>query len=150
VLPFIVNNATAFVQNVVLYPLGLSGVRSPAASPMPGHLLVNRFPELHRVLPLVFFLVGGAVLLRYLIRRPPQSTAQVCSLAGWVMTVAILLAPATRVGYLLYPINFFVWAALFRATDRRAATELTQEDLAALTASRETGQVVGTGASAHR
>ncbi len=30
-------------------------------------------------------------------------------LTGWVMTVAILLAPATRVGYLLYPANLFVW-----------------------------------------
>ena len=37
------------------------------------------------------------------------------------MAVIILLAPATRIGYLLYPINFFVWAYLFRG--RRAPTE---------------------------
>jgi hypothetical protein len=29
------------------------------------------------------------------------------------MAVITLLAPATRIGYLLYPINFFVWAYLF-------------------------------------
>jgi Glycosyltransferase family 87 len=122
-LPFLVNNATAFVQNVILYPLGLSGVPSPAASPMPGHLLVNDFPQLHKVLPLLLVVVGGAVLVPYLIRRPPTSAAAVCSLAGWVMTIAILLAPATRVGYLLYPINFFVWASVFRGADAMALRE---------------------------
>ena len=33
------------------------------------------------------------------------------------MTVAILLAPATRVGYLLYPVDLFVWAWLLRSED---------------------------------
>ena len=36
---------------------------------------------------------------------------------GWVMLVAILLAPATRVGYLLYPINLFLWAWMFRRSE---------------------------------
>ena len=52
----------------------------------------------------------------YLYRRPPQTAAQVCNVGGVVMAVIILLAPATRIGYLLYPINFFVWAYLFRRT----------------------------------
>ena len=39
------------------------------------------------------------------------------SLAGWVMLVAIVFAPATRIGYLLYPINFFVWAHMLRGAD---------------------------------
>ena len=33
------------------------------------------------------------------------------------MLIAILLAPATRVGYLLYPINLFVWAWMLRQSD---------------------------------
>ena len=33
------------------------------------------------------------------------------------MLIAILLAPATRVGYLLYPINLFVWAWMLRQAD---------------------------------
>ncbi len=36
----------AFFDNVVLFPLGLSGVKSPAASPLPGHLIVERVPVL--------------------------------------------------------------------------------------------------------
>jgi hypothetical protein len=57
-------------------------------------------------------LVGGAVLALYLYRRPPQTATQVCNVGGVVMAVITLLAPATRIGYLLYPINFFVWAYL--------------------------------------
>ena len=40
------------------------------------------------------------------------------------MAVITLLAPATRIGYLLYPINFFVWAAMFRAEDQARTLEV--------------------------
>ena len=43
--------------------------------------------------------------------------AAVASLTGWVMLLAILVAPATRVGYLLYPINLFLWAWMFRRSE---------------------------------
>ena len=52
VVPFALRGPWAFFDNVVLFPLGLSGVSSPAASPLPGHLLVTAFPFLHRALPL--------------------------------------------------------------------------------------------------
>jgi hypothetical protein len=117
VLPFLVQNPVTFVQNVVLYPLGLVGVASPAASALPGHILVTLVPGLHHVLPLAVALIGGAVLIRHLRRHPPATAAEVASLGAWVMLVAILLAPATRVGYLLYPVDFFVWAYLLRGTD---------------------------------
>jgi hypothetical protein len=105
----------------VLFPLGLSGVTSPAASPLPGHLLVTAFPFLHRALPLGVGIVGGVILAWYLARRTPQTTSQVCALGGIVMAFIILLAPATRIGYLLYPINFFVWTYLFREIEREHA-----------------------------
>ena len=113
VVPFALRGPWAFFDNVILFPLGLSGVNSPAASPLPGHLIVSAFPFLHRVLPVAVGSVGGILLAWYLYRRPPQTAAQVCKVAGVVMAVITLLAPATRIGYLLYPINFFVWAHLF-------------------------------------
>jgi hypothetical protein len=113
VVPFALRGPWAFFDNVVLFPLGLSGVNSPAASPLPGHIIVTAFPFLHRVLPLAVGLVGGALLAWYLARRPPQTAAQVCAVGGVVMAVITLFAPATRIGYLLYPINFFVWSYLF-------------------------------------
>ncbi len=118
ITPFALQNVGAFVQNVVLFPLGLTGITSPAASNLPGHLLVRALPGLHSVVPAVLLLGGGAVLARRLWRRPPSTVAQVTALAGWVMTVAILGATATRVGYLLYPVNFFVWARLFAEAER--------------------------------
>jgi Glycosyltransferase family 87 len=113
VVPFALRGPWAFFDNVLLFPLGLSGVTSPAASPLPGHLLVSAFPFLHRILPVTVGLVGGAILGWYLYRRPPQTASQVCKVGGVVMGVITLLAPATRIGYLLYPINFFVWSYLF-------------------------------------
>jgi len=123
VVPFALRGPWAFFDNVVLFPLGLSGVSSPAASPLPGHLLVTAFPFLHRALPLAVGIVGGIVLAWHLWRKPPQTTAQICTLGGVVMAVLFLLAPATRIGYLLYPINFFVWTYLFTQIERVEETE---------------------------
>jgi len=117
VVPYLLENVHAFVTNVILFPLGLAGVASPAASPLPGHLLVTAFPSIHHALPLVVAVVGGVVLVRYLMRRTPSTTSQVTAAAAWVMLVAILFAPATRIGYLLYPINFFVWAFMLKGAE---------------------------------
>jgi len=114
VVPFVLRGPEAFLQNVILFPLGLSGVPSPAASPLPGHLLVAAFPALHRVVPLVAVLVGGGLLVRHLWRHPPSTAARVCVVVAWVMLGAAMVAPATRVGYLLYPINFAVWGWALR------------------------------------
>jgi hypothetical protein len=118
VVPFALRGPWAFFDNVILFPLGLSGVNSPAASPLPGHLIVTAFPFLHRVLPVAVGTVGGALLVWYLYKRPPQTASQVCKVGGVVMAVITLFAPATRIGYLLYPINFFVWAHLFSDSER--------------------------------
>ncbi|MGA2836170.1 MAG: glycosyltransferase family 87 protein [Acidimicrobiales bacterium] len=114
VVPVALHNPSAFVDNVVRFPLGLAGVASPAASALPGHILVSAFPRIHRAYVVVVGVVGLAVLGRYLYRKPPRTAAAVAALTGWVMLVAVLVAPATRVGYLLYPINLFLWAWMFR------------------------------------
>jgi hypothetical protein len=122
VLPFVLADPRAFYDNVVLFPLGLSGVTSPAASNLPGHLIVAAAPWLKRALPAAVAAVGGVLLVRHLVRRPPSSAGQVATLAAWVMLVAIAFAPATRVGYLLYPLNFFLWGWLLDAAEQRAVS----------------------------
>jgi MYXO-CTERM domain-containing protein len=117
VVPFAVWNPTAFVDNVIRFPLGLAGVSSPAASALPGHELVSALPGIHRAYVVAVALVGAAVLLWYLRKRPPRSASEVARVAGWVMVIAIMLAPATRVGYLLYPINLFVWSWMLSQAD---------------------------------
>jgi hypothetical protein len=57
-------------------------------------------------------LILTVVLARYLYKHRPSTVSQVCNITAVVMCALILLAPNPRVGYLLYPINFFVWAYL--------------------------------------
>ena len=129
VVPVALRNPSAFVDNVIRFPLGLAGVSSPAASALPGHALVSIFPREHRLYVVVVGVVGCAVLVRHLLRNPPRHAAGVAALTGWVMLIAILLAPATRVGYLLYPINLFVWAWMLNQADDPVGEEVREPSL---------------------
>jgi hypothetical protein len=114
IFPFALRGPFALFDDVVLFPLGLSAIPSTAASALPGHVLVTTFPSLSRVLPLSVGIVLAAFLARHLYRYTPKTVSEVCTIAGVVMSALILLAPNPRVGYLLYPINFFVWAYLLK------------------------------------
>ena len=110
VIVTLIANPKTFVANVVLFPLGLSGVSSPAGSALPGHIVVSLLPSVHRIFPLLCAVVGIGYLIWWIRKHRPSSVVAVCRLAGWSLLIAILLAPATRVGYLMYPLNFFVWS----------------------------------------
>jgi uncharacterized membrane protein len=112
IFPFALRGPFALIDDVVLFPLGLSAIPTTAASALPGHVLVSEFPSLSRALPLSVGIVLTVLLARHLYRHTPRTATEVCMIAGVVMAALILLAPDPRVGYLLYPINFFVWAYL--------------------------------------
>jgi hypothetical protein len=79
---------------------------------------------LSRALPLGVGLILGVGLARHLYKHTPRTVAEVCNIAGVVMAVLILLAPNPRVGYLVYPINLFVWAYLLNeGSERRARAQ---------------------------
>lgn len=121
-------NAHAFVENVVLFPLGLTKVHSPAASPLPGQALVQLLPHFKR--PLTIALVGGGALavLACLVRYPPRTAYEAARFAGWALAFATVIAPATRFGYLIYPANMLVWAYLLHEVPAEQAAE--DEELA--------------------
>jgi Glycosyltransferase family 87 len=112
IFPFALRGPFALIDDVVLFPLGLSAIPTTAASALPGHVLVSAYPSLSRALPISVGLVLAVLLARHLYRHTPRTAAEICMIAGVVMSALILLAPDPRVGYLLYPINFFVWAYL--------------------------------------
>jgi hypothetical protein len=112
IFPFALRGPFALIDDVVLFPLGLSAIPTTAASALPGHVLVSAYPSLSRALPISVGLVLAVFLAHHLYRHTPRTAAEVCMIAGVVMSALILLAPDPRVGYLLYPINFFVWAYL--------------------------------------
>jgi len=117
ILPTFIGNPAAFIDNVVRFPLGLAGITSPASSPLLGHAIVSWFPSIHRLFTVVVAAAGAVVVLFVLVRHTPRTAADLSRLLGWVMTVAILVAPATRIGYLLYPVDFFIFSWLLRSED---------------------------------
>jgi Glycosyltransferase family 87 len=112
IVPFVVWNPTAFVRDVVLFPLGLARQPTLAASPTLGSLLAD-------ALSLPKGIVAGALLLIVLLvagylafLRPPTDARGAAERTALVMVLAIMLATAGRFGYLLYPIGLLAWARL--------------------------------------
>jgi hypothetical protein len=114
IFPFALRGPFALIDDVVLFPLGLSAIPTTAVSALPGHVLVTEFPSLDRALPFAVAIILAVALARHLYRRTPSTAAEVCNIAGVVMGALILLAPDPRVGYLLYPVNFLVWGYLLK------------------------------------
>ena len=113
--PVFAAGQNAFVANVVLFPAGLAHVASPATSDFPGHLLSVLWPPLGRALQLA--VVASAVLfVRYIHRHWPLDAARMLSLLAVASALIIGSATATRFGYVIYPINFWLWARTLRAT----------------------------------
>lgn len=107
----------ALVQNTVLFPLGLTRVKTPAASPLPGHLLSTMGPagRLAAISLLIAAVLAVAVSLR--IRPPADGPASARRLAlGLALMFA--LSPATRFGYFAYPIGLCGWLAAGRGASR--------------------------------
>ncbi|MEV4319305.1 glycosyltransferase 87 family protein [Actinocrispum sp. NPDC049592] len=94
----------AFVDNVIRFPANLAEVRSPAGSPLPGHLLEESGPVGH-VAVLVLMAVAAIGILWWLLVKPPKTTAEILLRIGVGLGVAMLLMPATRWGYLIYPVT---------------------------------------------
>ncbi|MFC7304124.1 glycosyltransferase 87 family protein [Streptomyces monticola] len=110
VLPFALTHPSAFYANVVAFPLGLTETVSPAASPLPGHLLTAFVPG-GRMIALVL-LSGSALLLAVsLVVRPPATATAAAHRLALGLALAMCLMPATRFGYLVYPVVLWVMAS---------------------------------------
>jgi hypothetical protein len=114
-----------FLNNAIRFPLGLANLRSPAASPLLGHVLTTLFPADRRAVTAVLGVIGVALMLAYLSRHLPRTVAAVSRTTAIALLIATVLAPATRFGYLIYPANLFVWS-YFLAPIEAAASERRQ------------------------
>ena len=103
VLPALLVNPTALVEHVIRFPAGLTGVESPAASPLPGYLLAHT-GSAGRAATLALLGLAALAILVWVVRWPPLSAAQAAERAAIGLVVAMLLMPATRFGYLIYPL----------------------------------------------
>jgi uncharacterized membrane protein len=119
VFPFFAWSPGDFVEDVVRFPLGLGEQPSAAESPTLGGFLIRLIPSWRG--PLTVMLVGLvlALVVFLLVKRPPAAASEAAMDAGIVFAAAILLAPAARFGYVVYPIDLFVWAWVLRAAETR-------------------------------
>jgi glycosyl transferase family 87 len=118
VLPFLVWGPRAFIEDTVLYPLGLTEERTLAGSPTVGRLLNEAFPSSRGVLLVIVAASVLAVAAFLLFRRPPASAAGAAEGAAILFTIAVLLATAGRFGYLIYPLNLVLWSRLLLGSIR--------------------------------
>jgi hypothetical protein len=119
VAPFLLWSPAAFVEDVVLFPLGLGGGRSSARTPTLGSLLIDLAPRARTPITIALVVAILASALFLLRMRPATTAAGASARAAVAFAVAIALAPAARFGYLVYPIELSVWALAFA----RAGTE---------------------------
>jgi hypothetical protein len=124
-IPPLLIDADAVIENVLRFPLGHGVVTSPAQSPFPGYLIAQHLPG-GRFITIALLAAVAVVIGVRLLRRPPRTATTAALIIGWGMLAAILLLPTTRFGYLLYPIAFLVWApALTSAVSHRALSKHT-------------------------
>ncbi len=110
VTPFAAKDPGAFVSNVFAFPLGLAGVHSPAASPLPGHILTTIWAPLGHVLAPLALAVMGYFGWRSVRAHWPLTLSRMLGLLALAFSVMILSASATRIGYLIYPLNLALWS----------------------------------------
>jgi Glycosyltransferase family 87 len=115
------------LRNTVAYPLGLTGVTSPAQSPLPGHLLTTLGPAGHATAIALLILAGVALVLS-LVFAAPAGPARAATRTALGLTALFALSPTTRFGYFCYPLALCGWVVLSgagRLTVRRPASRLT-------------------------
>jgi hypothetical protein len=123
VLPAFVASPPDFADDVFLFPLGLTGLASPARSTTAGSLVMGSVapsasPGATRLaVTAALVAVALAALVVAIVRvararRPGPSV--VAAAAGGTLLTLVVLAPVARAGYLVYPIDLLAWAFLLR------------------------------------
>jgi Glycosyltransferase family 87 len=119
--PAALSSPVAIIQNTVAYPLGLTAAKSPAQSPLPGHLLATLGPAGHAAAIALLAAAGLALVISLLI-APPRTPARAAGRIAIGLTALFTLSPATRFGYFVYPLALWGWVALSGHRERRIPT----------------------------
>jgi len=111
--PALISHPRGFADNIIAYPLGLTRHLTPAASPLPGHLLASTGTAGH-VAAIVLLLLAGAAVAASLLVRPPRDAQAAAIRLALGLTLLFAIAPAARFGYFAYPAALAGWLALIR------------------------------------
>jgi hypothetical protein len=121
--PFL-THPKALLDNTIKFPLGLAGVRSDAASPLPGHLIAGLGQAGHTIV-VVLLVLAAVAIAAILVTRPPATVPRAVLLLAGAMTLMFALAPSTRFGYFIYPATLVLWL-LAVVTAQRARQKATR------------------------
>jgi hypothetical protein len=133
--PALLVRASGFIDNTVLFPLGATRQHTPAASPLPGHLLAATGSAGH-IAAIVLLAVVALAVAASLVVRPPADTRA----ATWRLAIGLALffalAPDARFGYFAYPGALLGWL-LITGRARRPAPGATAMQVTAADATPE-------------
>ena len=101
----------AFLVNAIKLPLGVLPVKLTATSPLPGHLL-SRSGPVGQLLAVTLLAVAALAIGGWALRRPPQDAVAAARWVALGMLVAMVLAPASRYGYLVYSVGLVLLPVL--------------------------------------
>jgi hypothetical protein len=102
----------------VLFPLGLTQHKTPAASPLPGHVLAS-FGHAGHTAAVGLLAAAGLAVAVSLVVRPPADVPAAARRLAIGLALMFALAPAARFGYFAYPLALLAWSALTK--DERVA-----------------------------
>lgn len=109
ILPSALLSPGPMVEQVLAFPTGRGELATPATSPLPGRLLAEQgAPGWAAAVTLL--LCGGLAVGVSLVRRPPRDAVGAADRLATGLSIAFLLAPAGRFGYLALPVLLVVWA----------------------------------------
>ncbi|MCX5072511.1 glycosyltransferase 87 family protein [Streptomyces sp. NBC_00513] len=109
VLPSALLQPAQMWGQVFAFPTGRAEVPTPASSPLPGHLLAELGPW-GWYLTTGLLVVGALGVAASLVSRPPRTLRAAADRLAIGLTLAFLLAPAGRFGYLALPLVLSLWA----------------------------------------
>jgi hypothetical protein len=127
--PALLTRPSGFLQNTVLFPLGATRQHTPAASPLPGHLLAGTGSAGHAA-AIGLLIAAGLAVAASLVVRPPADTGAATWRLAIGLTLLFALAPAARFGYFAYPVALLGWLVI-TGRSRASATKDTAPGIAA-------------------
>jgi hypothetical protein len=107
----------AVKQNLVDFPLGLTKYKTPAASPLPGHLIAD-LGIVGKYTAVALMVLAVVAFAAWILLRPPRDARDAAWRLAAGFTVLFVLDPSTRFGYFVYPLALLGWLTLTKADDQ--------------------------------
>jgi len=111
------------MENTITFPLGLAGVKSAAASPLPGHVIADT-GRIGHLIAVGLLVLAAAAIAASLAVRPPKTVPSAVWRLIIGLTLMFTLAPATRFGYFIYPASLLLWLEISRLGQRQSAGDV--------------------------